>query len=262
MKNEIFKTELAFIKSDEIRKFTEKALENLPDYFWHIPASSSGKYHPPYALGDGGLVRHTIAAVNIAQTLMELEQYKNAITDIWHDCVISALLLHDGFKQGKESKSGHTVKEHAIICADWVRSDKLFKSFKSTKDKELIADLIRTHMGEWDADNKPGTSLQKFVHMCDFLASRKPIIYDFGKRVTTVDGKGIINEANDTESSLPENIDPQTVMMTFGKYKGMSVAEVAESNIGYITWALENMTNLDPKIEAAMRMVAPKAENM
>lgn len=262
MKNEIFKSELTFIKSAEIRKFTEKALENLPDYFWHVPASSSGKYHPPYALGDGGLVRHTIAAVNIAQTLMELEQYKNAMSDTWHDCVISALLLHDGFKQGKESKSGHTVKEHATICADWIKSDELFKSFKSAKDKELIADLVRTHMGEWDVDNKPSTSLQKFVHMCDFLASRKTIIYDFGKRVTTVDGKSVITEANGGEDSESVNVDPKTVFMTFGKHNGKSVAEIAESNIGYITWALENMTNLDPKIEAAMRMVAPKAENM
>lgn len=254
MKNEIFKTELAFIKSDEIRKFTEKALENLPEYFWHVAASSSGKYHPPYALGDGGLVRHTIAAVNIAQTLMELEQYKNAMTDVWHDCVISALILHDGFKQGKEGASGHTVKDHATICADWVKTDELFKSFKATKDKELIADLIRTHMGEWDVNNKPGTSLQKFVHMCDFLASRKPIIYDFGKRVTTVDGKGIIVESVD--NSEPEIVDPKTVVMTFGKHKGMSIAELAEVNIGYITWALANLDKLDPKIEAAMKMVA------
>lgn len=262
MKNEIFKTELAFIKSDEIRNFTEKALENLPDYFWHVPASSSGKYHPPYALGDGGLVRHTIAAVNIAQTLMELEQYKNAMTDIWHDCVISALLLHDGFKQGKESKAGHTVKDHAIICADWVKSDELFKSFRSTKDKELIADLIRTHMGEWDTNNKPGTSLQKFVHMCDFLASRKTIIYDFGKRVTTVDGKGVITEANGDENSELENVDPKTVIMPFGKHKDKSIAEIAKDYMHYITWALENMTNLDPKIEAAMKMVARKSENI
>lgn len=256
MKNEIFKTELAFIKSDEIRKFTEKAIENLPEYFWHVAASSSGKYHPPYALGDGGLIRHTIAAVNIAQTLMELEQYKNAMTDVWHDCVISALILHDGFKQGKEGTSGHTVKEHATICADWVKTDELFKSFKATKEKELIADLIRTHMGEWDVNNKPGTSLQKFVHMCDFLASRKTIIYDFGGRVTTSDGKTFIAEA--TGDGEPEIIDPAKIKMPYGKYKFMTIAEIAETNSGYITWALQNMDNLDPKIKTAMEMAIPK----
>ena len=43
-----------------------------------------------------------------------------------------------------------------------------------------IAELIACHMGKWNTNKysqtelpKPITKLQKFVHMCDYLASRK-----------------------------------------------------------------------------------------
>ena len=48
------------------------------------------------------------------------------------------------------------------------------------KEIEFIASVIETHMGEWTLDyqgnevlKKPSNKYQKFVHMCDFLASRK-----------------------------------------------------------------------------------------
>ena len=66
MKSEKFIKELEYIKNDDIRGFAKLALENLPDYFFDVAASSTGKYHPTYALGNGGLVRHTKAAVRIA----------------------------------------------------------------------------------------------------------------------------------------------------------------------------------------------------
>lgn len=255
MKNEIFKTELDFIKSKGIRKFTEIALDNLPEYFWHVPASSSGRYHPPYALGDGGLVRHTIAAVNIAETLMGLDQYQKLLCENWHDCVIAALLLHDGLKQGKDGASGHTTKHHPLDCAEWVKNDKIFEKVIAKKDQDLISDLIKTHMGEWDADNNfPGTTLQKFVHMCDYLASRKNLIYEFGDRVTTIDGKSVMNECVNNEPE-DEIIDPEKIVFNFGKHKGKSVSEIAKSNKDYIRWGLENLERIDPKMKKAMQMV-------
>ena len=59
----MFKPELGTIKSQVYSDFAEAAIISLPDYFFEIPASSTGKYHPSYALGTGGLVRHTKAAV-------------------------------------------------------------------------------------------------------------------------------------------------------------------------------------------------------
>jgi len=70
-KVEHFKNELEYIKDPKIREFTEKAIEDMPDYFFEATSSSSGKYHPSYALGNGGLLRHTRAAVRIAVELFK-----------------------------------------------------------------------------------------------------------------------------------------------------------------------------------------------
>ena len=47
-------------------------------------------------------------------------------------------------------------------------------------DAKFIADVIKTHMGPWTKDyngneilERPKTKYQNFVHMCDFLASKK-----------------------------------------------------------------------------------------
>lgn len=56
MKNsEYFKKEIQYIKYPIIRNIVIKTLDNSKEYIVHIPASSSGKYHPSYALGEGGL---------------------------------------------------------------------------------------------------------------------------------------------------------------------------------------------------------------
>ena len=79
----------------------------MPDYFFHVAASSTGKYHPKYALGDGGLLRHTKAAVRIAHELLINPSITN-FTDDEKDLIIMALTLHDGLKSGLE-KSEYTL---------------------------------------------------------------------------------------------------------------------------------------------------------
>ena len=45
-------------ENDDIKDFAIVLLDNLPEYIWHVGASSTGKYHPAYSLGEGGLMRH------------------------------------------------------------------------------------------------------------------------------------------------------------------------------------------------------------
>lgn len=52
-KIKVFETELKWIQNPEIRNFAEKAVSLLPDYFFEVAASSTGKYHPTYAIGPG-----------------------------------------------------------------------------------------------------------------------------------------------------------------------------------------------------------------
>ena len=61
----MFTEELNYINDMRIREGAKILLDGLPEYFYTIPASSTGKYHPDFASGEGGLVRHTKVAVRI-----------------------------------------------------------------------------------------------------------------------------------------------------------------------------------------------------
>jgi len=180
-REKVFKKELSYINNDRIHDIVLDIISLMPDYFFTIPASSTGKYHPKYALGDGGLVRHTKAAVSIARDLF-------TVTSLWwgelnqeeKDFVIGALIVHDGWKSGV-IQSKYTLHEHPEIARDVIEDI----DFKSSDDKMVagtIADLVRSHMGQWNTHSKsdialllPITKLQKFVHLCDYLASRKTL---------------------------------------------------------------------------------------
>jgi len=157
----------------------------LPDYFFTVAASSTGKYHPAYALGSGGLVRHTKAAVKFAHTLLGLEQY-GCFSQDEKDIILSALMLHDGWKHGSEY-SNFTVAEHPTVCAEWLKNTEELHGYLSDSNFEILTSGIASHMGEFCTDYKtkkqilpkPETDIQKFIHLCDYLASRKWLPVDF-----------------------------------------------------------------------------------
>ncbi len=180
----IFETELNYIKNPKIREFTEKAINKLPEYFFVIPASSTRKYHPSYALGEGGLVRHTKAAVRIAVELFCMDCFK--YTEDEKDMIISSLILHDGCKSGL-NKSTYTVTEHPLIVAKFIKDDKEISGCIDENVLNIIIGNIESHMGQWTYDYKtkkevlprPRTKMQNFVHWCDYLASRKCLEFNF-----------------------------------------------------------------------------------
>ena len=77
-----FDREYKYIKDDKIREDLKYLVSNLPDYFFELEASSTGKYHPKFASGKGGLVRHTKVAIRIAYELMENPALNN-FTNRW-----------------------------------------------------------------------------------------------------------------------------------------------------------------------------------
>lgn len=171
--SEIFKREIGAIHNKELAKAVADFLdERVPKYFYEVAASSTGKYHPWYSLGFAGLVRHTKAAVLIAVDLLSLEQNKYLPADT----IIAALILHDTFKHGIVD-NGHTVFAHPILAATELVDFSQEINLPELKD---VADLVASHMGQWNTNKnsvlelpKPFDEAQKFVHMCDYLASRK-----------------------------------------------------------------------------------------
>jgi hypothetical protein len=180
----VFEKELGYIKDEKIREFTVRALEILPSYFWTVPASSSGKYHPSYALGSGGLCRHTKAAVKVAIEMFNLDMF-NKYDSRQKDMIISALFLHDGAKSNIPQQK-YTAHDHPIIICDYILKHKEVCDILDEYTLNTILDGIKSHMGQWVSCNyssvvlpEPKTGIQKFIHLCDYIASRKCIEINF-----------------------------------------------------------------------------------
>ena len=180
----LFEIELNYLKSDRIKKACLEMTKLLPDYFYEVPASSTGKYHPSYSLGDGGLLRHSKAAMRIGYELLQDPSIGDKYTDDEKDLMLMALLIHDGLKSGNP-KEKYTRFDHPILMADYLMDCEESLGLE-VEEIEFLGDVIKTHMGVWTTDyngneilEKPKTKYQNFVHMCDYLASRKCILVPF-----------------------------------------------------------------------------------
>lgn len=173
-----FNKELEYIKDDNIKESCKIMIELLPDYFFEIPASSTGKYHPEFTLGEAGLVRHVKAAVRIAKDLLDNPSIGEKYTSKEKDLIIMTLILHDGLKSGR-THNKYTQFNHPTLIKDYIIENK--DKLKLTSDElDFISKAIESHMGPWNTDYNgvevlpvPKTKYEKFVHMCDYLASRK-----------------------------------------------------------------------------------------
>ena len=189
-KSSLFEKELKFIRNEKVREFVAKALEATPDYFFEIPASSTGKYHPSYSLGESGLVRHTRACARIAVELFRLDMFKYFNNDN-KDLILASLILHDTRKNG-DGSGKFTVTDHPIQAKMALESNDDLKSLVSEDQLSLITDGIKSHMGQWVNDyktgeqvlEKPKTKMQNFVHLVDYLASRKCLEMNFDVEIS------------------------------------------------------------------------------
>ena len=174
-----FTKELSYIKDNDRRSDLRYLINLLPDYFFEIPASSTGKYHPDLAQGEGGLVRHTKVAVRFAYELLNNNTVGAKFTDKDKDLIIMALTLHDGLKSGIDHEK-YTRFDHPLLVSKLIQEHKEELSMEMDDIRKMCS-MIESHMGEWNYDNyakkevlpKPKTAEQRFVHMCDFLASKK-----------------------------------------------------------------------------------------
>ncbi len=178
MKKETFEKEIEYIKNEKYMENIVVLIEKLPDYFFDMPASTTGKYHPSYALGAKGLIRHTKAAMRIAFELLNNLCVGDKYTENEKDLMLIAILFHDGLKKG-ENNEYYTRFDHPLIAAEFIENNKELTTF-TPEEINFIKSCISSHMGQWNCDKFnsyelpiPETKYQKFVHICDYLASRK-----------------------------------------------------------------------------------------
>lgn len=222
------------IVNDDIREFARILVDGLPSYVWEVGASSTGKYHPKYSLGEGGLMRHQIAVVRFLNFFFDLEQYKAKFTNREMDLMRVAGLVHDGRKSGEQADYEHskfTRFEHPNLMANVVRS--YDGQYLKHYEIECIASCIESHMGQWNTDKKsivvlykPISDHQQLVHLADYLASRKDLTMAFENSASSS------NEAPTlSEYRLP-----------FGKHTGKTIPEIAAVDRGWLVWAKNNLS--------------------
>lgn len=185
---EVFEKELTYIKDNTIRTMTAFAISKINSNFFVEAASSTGKYHPEYALGLAGTYRHTQAATKIGYDLLQLDMYKEKFSESVRDYIIAALILHDSCKRGKDWDDKYTKHEHPLIVEDWLKEifvEKMSITNDDTNNRineyiDAVSNLVKSHMGQWNVTKyskvvlpTPELEPQKFVHLCDYLASRK-----------------------------------------------------------------------------------------
>ena len=177
-KNEVFKIELSYIKNEEYRNSAEALLELAPDYFYEVPAASTGKYHPEFAQGERGLIRHTKVALKIAKDILDLEYTNSIFTDNEKDLMLIAIMFHDCQKLGNP-KEKYTRFDHPILAANFIKENQDKTSLKDD-EIDLITRTIKSHMGQWNTNmysditmSKPNDKYECFVHTCDYLSSKK-----------------------------------------------------------------------------------------
>jgi len=108
----------------------------------------------------------------------------NKFTNREKDLIIMALILHDGLKSGL-IKEKYTRTDHPLLVVDLLKEN---KSNLKLNEEELedLCNMISSHMGPWNKHYDgnevlpiPKSAKERFVHMCDYLSSKKFLEVEF-----------------------------------------------------------------------------------
>lgn len=200
--SDLFEKEISYISNKILRDIVRDTLNSAPECIQTIPASSSRRHHPKADQGEGGLVRHIRTVTAIAKSMIDTEIFGNIALSKYHlidntikndyaDAAIAACILHDCMKPDN-------TPEHRTVFDHPLRASVLFKEVSNryiTEENKiymdfivpLISGCIESHMGQWTTASyakgivlpKPRRGIEKFVHICDFIASREFIDFNF-----------------------------------------------------------------------------------
>lgn len=150
------------IETDSIREETARLTANAPDYFWEVPASSSGHHHP-MCRKDRGLWAHTLMVTTVVDRMSESYRHQGRLSKKEVDCAFAAAILHDQRKNGSpENPQEKSTSDHDIVMAEVAYESSL---------PSKVGDAIATHMGPWYDGPTPQNTLQQMVHQADMVAS-------------------------------------------------------------------------------------------
>ena len=262
-KIQCFQKELNSLKDSKLKEFVEIILEGTGDWFYHDPASTSGKYHPKYALGDGGLMRHTRSVAYWVGELYRTELFD--VNERQAELLTVAAILHD---IRKHTADGGYIAKHARASYDLIiKMQEAHPDLISVDEAKYIADAVSTHMGIWgvkDGERKPTSDAEKLLHIADYCASRKEINMDFEQAKTEGPNlfttppkpvKPIVEEVKATVVAKPQVTENQsnTFVFTFGKYRGQNIEEIYNEHKDYLDWVISQKEFFDKELQNKIR---------
>lgn len=250
-KKAVFKELLDKFETDEMRLYCEDMIENIPDYIFTMPSSTSGKFHNVTQCQPHGQIYHIVMFGAIMNYRLALKCNKEKFNDpIIRDAMRCVPCFHDAVKCGWNG-SQYTVHEHPILAGQWVRETKVEHDIDGGT-KEMIARMCERHSGEWTSSKRsklvlpePETEAEIFCHECDILSSRADIDMQPSDYLKSVFGEEKVK--------LPSFDD---YVISFGKHKGKKLIDVFRTDHDYCMWLKENsyqkeIVDMIKKIEAA-----------
>ena len=243
-KRKVFSLLAEKFETDEIKNYFLDMCEEIPDYIFTMPSSTSGKYHNPKQCERFGQLYHVFMFASILEHLLRLEHVKNNIIDEWghteqavmRDLIRCVPAFHDAIKCGWNG-SRYTVQNHPMLAHDWVLNTTVEHDIDDL-DKGIIAKMCAAHSGEWNTNKKgeeimpkPKRYIEELIHECDILASRPDLDYKIPEDLLK-----ILNDA--PADDLP---DINEHVLNFGKHKGMTLPQIQAEDPGWIEWAKREM---------------------
>lgn len=242
-KVKIFEPLLNQFETEEIRDYCTDMIKEIPDYIFTIPSSTSGKYHNATQCETHGQIYHIYMFASVMNHLLRLEHKKEEFPKPkQRDCMRCVPIFHDAIKCGLNG-STYTVFNHPMLAGEWVRNTEVEHDLDD-RLKEVIARMCERHSGEWTTSKrnklvlpKPETNMEKLCHECDILASRADLDMIIPNELKELLGLEVPKE------ELP---DINTYAITFGKYKGQSITDIANEHRDYLEWMKDNMSLREP----------------
>ena len=234
-KKAVFKELLDRFETEEILLYCEDMIENIPDYIFTMPSSTSGKFHNATQCQPHGQIYHIIMFGAIMNYRLALKCNKEKFNNpIIRDAMRCVPIFHDAVKCGWNG-SQYTVHDHPMLAGAWVRETKVNHDIDDDI-KEMIARMCERHSGEWTSSKRskvvlpePETEMEILVHECDILSSRADIDMQPSDYLKSIFGEEKIE--------LP-NLDDYII--SFGKHKGEKLFDVFKTDHGYCMWLKEN----------------------
>ncbi len=123
--------EISHIDDDNLRVAVATCVEDRWDKMKILPASTSGKYHPPEERGPGGMVLHIRRMCNLA---IQLDRHL-ALSMYEKDLLIAGCILHDISnctttqidENGRAIKNSKLFSDHHALMSAQIAIDYLVK---------------------------------------------------------------------------------------------------------------------------------------